>query len=153
MATLDFPIRVPADVLAALGDFTGQSWSDSLALEPFICEAILRYVQVAPVGTPQPVARANSGYQWKEVFLPQGTGLRTRFADQSHFALVEGDAIIFDGQAVSPSRFANLHGSGTRNAWKAIWLRFTGSDEWMLADICRLARKEAIARLVSGRAG
>ncbi|WP_229417116.1 hypothetical protein [Massilia sp. Root418] len=49
---------------------------------------------------------------------------------------------------MSPSCFANLHGSGNRNAWKAIWLRFPGSDEWLLADVCRSARKAAIARLL-----
>jgi hypothetical protein len=35
-----FPIRVPSDVLEALGEHTGHFWSDSLALEPFVCEAI-----------------------------------------------------------------------------------------------------------------
>jgi hypothetical protein len=53
---------------------------------------------------------------------------------------------------MSPSRFANLQGSGNRNAWKAIWLRLPGSDEWLLADVCRSARKAAIARLPGGGA-
>ena len=151
MPTLDFPIRVPADVLMSLGDYTGHSWSDSLALEPFICEAIRRYVQAAPTSVPQTITPVCAGYQWKEVFLPEGTGLRTYFAGRSNFALVEGEEIKFDGQAVSPSRFANLQGSGNRNAWKVIWLRFPGNHEWILADVCRSVRKEAIARLRSGR--
>ena len=29
MPTLDYPIRVPSDVLEALGEFTGHRWSDS----------------------------------------------------------------------------------------------------------------------------
>jgi hypothetical protein len=71
MPTLDFPIRVPADVLMSLGDYTGHSWSDSLALEPFICEAIRRYVQAAPTSVPQTITPVCAGYQWKEVFLPK----------------------------------------------------------------------------------
>jgi hypothetical protein len=61
---------------------------------------------------------------------------------------VEGTQIKHGEHAVSPSCFANLHGSGNRNAWKAIWLRLPGSDEWLLADVCRSARKAAIARLL-----
>jgi len=45
---------------------------------------------------------------------------------------------------MSPSQFANLRGSGNRNAWKAVWLRLPGSDEWLLADVCRSAWSKAI---------
>jgi len=65
---------------------------------------------------------------------------------------VEGDAIKYGEHAMSPSRFANLQGSGNRNAWKAIWLNLPGSDEWLLADVCRSARKAAITRLLGGSA-
>lgn len=147
MSMLDYPVRLPADVLVALGEFTGQSWSDTLALEPFICDAIFRYVQAVPSQTPESAAPGNGGYQWKEVFLPDGTSLRTSFAGRSLFARVEGEEIKVDGQVVSPSRFANLQGSGNRNAWKVVWLRFTGNQEWILADIYRSMRQEAIARL------
>jgi len=33
---------------------------------------------------------------------------------------------------------------------EAIWLRFPGNDDWLLADVCRAARKAAIARLLGG---
>jgi len=45
---------------------------------------------------------------------------------------------------------AYLRGSGNRNAWKAVWLRLPGSEEWLLANVCRSARKMAIARLLGG---
>ena len=48
---------------------------------------------------------------------------------------------------LSPSAFANLRGSGHRNAWKALWLRFPGSEQWILADTCRAQQKALIARL------
>jgi len=74
--------------------------------------------------------------------------LRASFGGHSYFAQVEGDSIKYGKHAMSPSRFANLQGSGNRNAWKAIWLSLPGSDEWQLADVLRSARKSAIARLL-----
>jgi hypothetical protein len=143
-----FPIRVPSDVLEALGEHTGHFWSDSLALEPFVCEAIRNYIRPAPPAPQQPAATSEAGYQWKELFLPEGTRLRAGFDGQPYFAVVEGSEIKYGGHTVSPSCFANLQGSGNRNAWKAIWLRLPGNDQWLLADVCRLARKAAIARLI-----
>jgi len=145
--SLQFPIRVPDDVLVELGEFTGNFWSDSLAREPFVIEAIRNYINPAPPAPQQPAAASEAGYQWKQVFLPEGTRLRASFGHQPYFATVVGAEIKYDGHAVSPSCFANLYGSGNRNAWKTVWLRLPGSDEWLLADVCRSARKAAIARL------
>ncbi|MES2347954.1 MAG: hypothetical protein V4641_10345 [Pseudomonadota bacterium] len=61
-----FPIRVPSDVLEALGEFTGHFWSD--------------------------------------------------FDHQYYFAMVAGAEIKYGEHVVSPSCFANLQGSGNRNA-------------------------------------
>ncbi|RFP19046.1 MULTISPECIES: hypothetical protein [unclassified Duganella] len=145
--SLQFPIRVPDDVLVELGEFTGHFWSDSLHLEPFVIEAIRNYINPAPPAPQQPAAASEAGYQWKEVFLPEGTRLRASFDHQQYFATVKGAEIKYGEHVVSPSCFANLYGSGNRNAWKAIWLRLPGSDEWLQADVCRSARKAAIARL------
>ncbi len=94
----------------------------------------------------------HTGHFWSdpamEPFLPEGTRLRASFDRKSYFAVVEGTEIKYGEYAISPSCFANLHGSGNRNAWKAIWLRFPGSAEWLLADVCRSAKKAAIARLL-----
>ncbi|MES2162122.1 MAG: hypothetical protein V4476_13275 [Pseudomonadota bacterium] len=150
--SLHFPIRVPDDVLVELGEFTGTFWSDSFAQEPFVIEAIRNYIKPATPAPQQPVEATEAGYQWKQVFLPEGTRLRASFGRQPYFATVVGAEIKYDGHAVSPSCFANLHGSGNRNAWKAVWLRLPGSNEWLLADVCRSARKAAIARLHEGGA-
>jgi hypothetical protein len=80
------------------------------------------------------------------VFLPEGTRLRACFGGHHYFAQVEGREIKYGEHAMSPSRFANLQGSGNRNAWKALWLCLPGSEQWLLADVCRSARKAAIAR-------
>jgi hypothetical protein len=147
-----FPIRVPDNMLVALGEFTGLRWNDSFGLEPFICEAIRNYMQPAPAAQEQAAAPSESGYQWKEVFLPEGTRLRAGFDRKQYFAVVAGAEIKYGEYAISPSCFANLYGSGNRNAWKAVWLRLPGSTEWLLADVCRSARKAAIARLMAGDA-
>ena len=152
MSSYDTPVFLPAEVLEALGEHTGRFWRDPL-LEPVICDAIRAWIKPAPAApAQQPQAAFEAGYQWKQVFLPQGTKLRASFGGQPWFAVVEGAQITYDGVSISPSRFANLQGSGNRNAWKAIWLRLPGSEEWLLADVCRSVRQNAIARMFEGDA-
>jgi len=88
-----------------------------------------------------------SGYQWKQVFLPEGTVLRASFDRQPYYAVVEGATIKYGQHCLSPSAFANLQGSGNRNAWKAIWLRFPGCPDWVRGDECRAVRQALTARL------
>ncbi|WP_229259681.1 hypothetical protein [Duganella aceris] len=145
-----FPIRVPDNLLVEFGKFTGLHWNDTFSMEPFVCEALRNYMNPAPAAQAPAVAQSESGYQWKEVFLPEGTRLRASFDHKQYFAVVAGTEIEYGDHAISPSCFANLFGCGNRNAWKAVWLRLPGSTEWLLADICRSARKAAIARLMAG---
>jgi len=73
------------------------------------------------------------GYQWKKVFLPDGTHLRTSHRQANEFAEVAGDRIISStGEPLTPSQFANRHAKG-RNAWRFIWLRFPGEEHWVRA--------------------
>ncbi|ELX13895.1 hypothetical protein Jab_1c25350 [Janthinobacterium sp. HH01] len=65
--SLQFPIRVPDDVLLELGEFTGLFWSDVFGLEPFVCEAIRNYINPPPPPPQQPAALSEAGYQWKLV--------------------------------------------------------------------------------------
>jgi hypothetical protein len=140
-------MRIPGDVLEELAEFTGNFWS-SWEQEPHIAAAIRAYMKPAPPVL-EAATRSDIGYQWKQVFLPAGTRLRASFRRQPYFASVEGGEIQCDGQNVSPSGFANLRGSGNRNAWKAVWLRFPGSPQWVLADACRTLQKAATASLFS----
>jgi hypothetical protein len=77
------------------------------------------------------------GYQWKQVFLPNGTALRVIHGGRSIYAKVEDEQIISDGVLTTPSRLANVTGCGTRNAWRTIWLRFPGDGRWQRAAECR----------------
>lgn len=77
------------------------------------------------------------GFQWKNIFLPDGTRLRTRYGDNIEFAKVAGNHIVTDdGESFTPSLFANRHAKG-RNAWRFVWLRFPGDDYWIRAADCR----------------
>jgi hypothetical protein len=80
---------------------------------------------------------ATSGYQWKNLFLPNGTLLRTIFNGKNFHCLVEEDHIRYKGEMTSPSGFANAVGGVRRNAWKVIWILFPNSSVWKLAGALR----------------
>jgi hypothetical protein len=147
MAILYKSVPIPSDLLEALGDDTGLWWS-SPEIEPIIHEAIRAWLKSPRTAKPQlRAAAAETGYQWKQLFLPEGTKLRASFGGKPYFAVVAGTEIKHEEHIISPSGFANLHGSGNRNAWKAIWLRLPGSEQWMLADTCRALQASAMARM------
>jgi hypothetical protein len=76
---------------------------------------------------------ARTGYQWKDAFLPDGTVLRTVFGGRNYHAVVEGDALLYNGKPTSPSAFVNAVGCGARNAWTTIWVLRPGKGGWCRA--------------------
>ncbi|MBP1203558.1 hypothetical protein JOD97_001572 [Duganella sp. 1411] len=82
------------------------------------------------------------GYQWKSLFLPAGTVLKSWSYGENNYARVEGDQIIHNGRAVSPNQFAQSFARSTRNAWQDLFIRRPGDKTFKLA--CRL-RDELIA--------
>jgi hypothetical protein len=84
---------------------------------------------------------ALSGYQWKQLFLPNGTLLRTIFGGKNFHCLVEGDHIVYNGEKVSPSGFVDAVGGVRRNAWKATWILFPNSSIWKLAESLRTKKR------------
>jgi len=80
---------------------------------------------------------AMRGYQWKNLFLPDGTSLRTSHCGVIDFAKVMGNRIVSDdGASLTPSQFANRHANG-RNAWRFVWIRYPGDEYWIRAVNCR----------------
>ena len=146
MGMIDFPYRLPNELMEEFGVFSGKHWA-SWEIEPAICDAIRAYMKPQPAAQASQDAVTDAGHQWKQVFLPEGTRLRASFGHAPYFAVVQGSEIRCGEQSLSPSAFANLKGSGNRNAWKAVWLRFPGSEQWVLADTCRTQQKALIARL------
>jgi hypothetical protein len=84
---------------------------------------------------------AVNGYQWKSVFLPNGTVLRTVFGGKNYHCRVEGDAIVYNNDRVSPAGFVNAAGGVRRNAWKALWILFPNSSVWRSAGSLRPKKK------------
>ena len=81
------------------------------------------------------------GYQWKTLFLPEGTVLRSWSYGEYNYAKVEGDEIIHRGEAVSPNQFAQSFSRATRNAWSDLYIRRPGDKQFKLA--CRLRQELA----------
>lgn len=77
------------------------------------------------------------GYQWKQVFLPAGTYLRTVVNGEHITARVSGCELVYEGKRSSPAQFVNLAHGFRCNAWKRTWLLFPGHTEWRFADKLR----------------
>lgn len=83
------------------------------------------------------------GYQWKSLFLPEGTEIRMQYKGAYSYAKVEGDDLIYKGEPISPAAMANTVAGGSRNAWRDLWIKRPTDREWRLADDCRSEATEA----------
>ena len=88
-------------------------------------------------------ASSARGYQWKTLFLPEGTEIRMQYKGAYSYAKVDGDDIIFMGKPISPATMANTVAGSARNAWRDIWIKRPTDREWRLADDCRSEAVEA----------
>ena len=88
-------------------------------------------------------ASSARGYQWKTLFLPEGTEIRMQYKGTYSYAKVEGDNIVFKGDLISPAAMANTIAGGSRNAWRDLWIKRPADREWRLADDCRSESAEA----------
>ena len=95
--------------------------------------------------TALPVLR---GYQWKSLFLPEGTRLRVWCRSEHGDAEVIGDRLMFKGQSVSPNQFVAACSDTVRNAWVEINVLMPGEKSWKLASVRR--REIAAAAKLAG---
>lgn len=117
---LNMDIPVPLPVFMALCEHRERTGCRQEIFEMAgvaIQEWLAAQAQLASTGSGQVIV---NGYQWKSVFLPDGTVLRTVFKGVTYHAAVERGSILFHGQAVSPSGFLNSVGGSVRNAWTSI---------------------------------
>jgi hypothetical protein len=73
------------------------------------------------------------GYQWKCLFLPEGSMLRMGYLGQDFFAQVQGNAVVHRGQRMSPRQFTQAVAGDGRNAWRDLWVRLPGEKSWTRA--------------------
>lgn len=77
------------------------------------------------------------GYQWKSLFLPDGTEVRMQYKGRYHYAKVEGDQLLYQGNPTTPGSLANTIAGSSRNAWRDLWVKRSGEARWSLADDLR----------------
>lgn len=77
------------------------------------------------------------GYQWKDVLLPNGSKLRLRHHGVMHYASVEHDEIIYQGQSVTPRGWALLVTGTVHNPWRDIWIKRHHGELWTQAAAWR----------------
>jgi hypothetical protein len=82
--------------------------------------------------------------QWKELFLPDGTDVRMRGADEVHHARVCGDALVFRGRRLSPRQFTIAVAGNGRNAWRDLSLRLPGENRFQRACLLRRRVQEKV---------
>ena len=106
-----------------------------------ISEAMTRAIEcwLADPSRFEPGADAEGlhGYQWKTLFLPEGTVLKSWSYGEHNYARVEGDQIIHDGHSVSPNQFAQSFARSTRNAWTDLFIRRPGDKTFKMASRLR----------------
>lgn len=78
------------------------------------------------------------GYQWQNVFLPNGTEVRMTYRGTATHAEVRHERLCLGEDSMTPSEFAKRVANNTnRNAWRDIYVKFPGTGAWKFADDLR----------------
>ena len=101
--------------------------------------AIDQWLAAQRDGNAAVAAGGTRGYQWKCLFLPEGSELRMHYAGESYFARVAGNDIIYHGQRVSPRQLTLAIAGDGRNAWRDLWIRLPDEKTWACAATMRRA--------------
>ena len=113
---------------------------------PFVVELVKRWLATETARLALRNGPGKHGFQWKNVFLPEGTTLRTSHCEIVEFAKVVGDRIVSeDDMPLTPSMFANRHAKG-RNAWRFVWLLLPGNDHCVRAINYRMHSEDMARR-------
>ena len=81
------------------------------------------------------------GYQWKSLFLPEGTRLRRWSCSTQDYAEVIGDDLVHEGLPTSPNRFVAACAGSVRNAWQEISVLMPGATTWNSPATCAARSK------------
>ncbi len=99
-----------------------------------------------------PAPPVRHGYQWKSLFLPEGTQLRMMYRQEYVYASVVGDVILYQQRAVSPRQFVMGVSGTVRNAWKELWICCPGDVRWHLAHTRRTILRRVLPAPVASNA-
>lgn len=139
-------LSVDTDTLLALNDHLSNSASE-LSAGDVASQAIRAWLaaNADQCHDERGAAGAAAGYQWKELFLPEGTELRMTFNGEAHHARVRGDAIVHRGRRVSPRQLTIAVAGDGRSAWRDLWLRLPGEQHFRPACLLRRNVQDKLA--------
>ncbi|QID17840.1 hypothetical protein G3580_09415 [Nitrogeniibacter mangrovi] len=129
-------VPVPTELFIDLVDFL-RSQGDTSDPVHVVTNAIHYWIDNASWKPELLRVSSARGYQWKTLFLPEGTEIRMQYKGAYSYAKVEGDDIHFEGEPISPAAMANKIAGSSRNAWRDLWIKRPADSEWRLADDCR----------------
>jgi hypothetical protein len=95
--------------------------------------AVRHWLAAMKQGADDTTPAAPRGYQWKSLFLPDGTWVRMAYRGDHEYAHVEGDRLMYKGRPTTPNKFASDHTDTVRNAWRDISIRMPGEKNWKMA--------------------
>jgi len=135
-------VKVPTHTLLDLIEQAGVN-GESQDPSVIVLEAVEFWLAAQRKREPAAEAAEVRGYQWKSLFLPEGTQIHCTIHGERYSAIVEGDAIVHQGRELSPNQFAALHAESVRNAWNDLYIRRPGDKFYKTAS--RLRREQAAA--------
>ncbi|WP_332852930.1 hypothetical protein [Duganella sp. S19_KUP01_CR8] len=136
--SVQLPSHTLLDMIEQAG-LNGESQDPSV----IVLAAVELWLAAQQKRAPAAAPAAVHGYQWKSLFLPEGTLVRCISYGDHHYASVEGDAIVYEGRKLSPNQFAALHANSVRNAWNDLYIRRPGDKFYKIAR--QLRREQAAA--------
>ncbi len=107
------------------------------SLNDLVDELLREWLEQSAINDPETAHEAARGYQWKSLFLPDGTLLRFQYRGEYVEASVVGDAIMYQGRSYSPRQLIYQVTGTVRNAWRTLWIREPDHVRWHLADTRR----------------
>lgn len=129
-------LTLPTATQRALSEYLRETRSH-LTLNDAAIVAIDAWLAANRPAQPHDDTTVLRGYQWKTLFLPDGTDLRMLYDGNGHYAHVRGDHLTYKGLHVSPRQFTRMVASGVRNAWRDIFVRWPGARDWKRASDLR----------------
>jgi hypothetical protein len=122
---------VPSAVYSELCNYLRSSGS-TLTTTEAIVRALQHWIE-AQRTTVAPL----QGFQWKCLFLAEGSQIRMHYRDTWHYAEVVGDEIIHQNCVVTPRQLTIAIAGQGHNAWRALWIRRPGESDWTAASLLR----------------
>lgn len=135
-------VKVPTHALLDLIEQAGLN-GESQDPSAIVLKAVEFWLAAQQKRAPAAEAAEVRGYQWKSLFLPEGTLIHCKTYGEQYYACVEGDAIVHEGRELSPNQLAALHADSVRNAWNDLYIRRPGDKFYKAAS--RLRREQAAA--------